>query len=195
MPSPRRDRDVCASQSGGAINNDGGSLEVNISFFGNNTAGGEGEAVLLSSSTDSAIISDSTFAKGNATYDDGDAFIFTNGVTIDYGTCTGGTNPGEPGLNIFVSDGDFTGCPFRCPKSTYGPGGATSDLRRIESACGLGCLSCPAGATCSLPGLPAPEWCEPGHYNPDNGTQTDGCRECERCEPRMCPRRTASPVR
>ena len=93
VPSPRRDRDVCASQSGGAINNDGGSLEVNRSFFGNNTAGGEGEAVLLSSSTDSAIISDSTFAKGNATYDDGDAFIFTNGVTIDYGTCTGGTNP------------------------------------------------------------------------------------------------------
>ena len=45
VPSPRRDRDVCASQSGGAINNDGGSLEVNRSFFGNNTAGGEGEAV------------------------------------------------------------------------------------------------------------------------------------------------------
>jgi hypothetical protein len=107
-------------------------------------------------------------------------FIYAAGVSIDYGNCTPGTSPGEEGDNILVAVGNFTGCPFRCPLGTSGPGGATNALRAIDSGCGVGCKTCPAGAVCDALGLPAPIRCTAGHYNPDTGSQTEGsCRPCE----------------
>ena len=44
-----------------------------------------------------------------------------------------------------------------------------------------GCTTCPLGAVCFNESLPAPQWCKPGFYNPDVGSQTKGgCRACER---------------
>ena len=105
--------------------------------------------------------------------------IYASGVTIDYGSCAAGMTPGEPAANILVSDGNFTGCPFGCSPGTFGPGGDTAVLRDIESGCGVGCRTCPRGAVCDVPALPAPINCTAGHYNPDEGSQTSGsCRLC-----------------
>ena len=68
-----------AAQNGGAIRNEG-SLEVTGSFFGNNTAEGDGEAIYNEASSYfsvSASIRNSSFEKGNAIYEDDDKFIHT----------------------------------------------------------------------------------------------------------------------
>ena len=120
-------------------------------------------------------------ADSNTHDEDASYFIFPRSITIDYGNCTPGRTPGDPGANVLVTDvGNFTGCPFQCPKGTFGPGGATDVLRAIDSGCAVGCESCPAGAVCDALGLPAPIICTAGHYNPDLGSQTSGsCRPCE----------------
>ena len=51
--------------------------------------------------------------------------------TVNYGTCPGGTTPGEHGQHVYLSGGNFTGCPFLCPRSTYGPGGESTYLQRL----------------------------------------------------------------
>ena len=102
-------------------------------------------------------------------------FIYAAGVSIDYGDCAAGTTPGEASANILIADvGNFTGCPFRCPKGTSGPGGPTDALRAnfTDSGCSVGCETCPAGAVCDAPGLPAPVTCTAGHYNPDRWSST-----------------------
>ena len=108
--------------------------------------------------------------------------IFASNVAIDYGNCTPGRTPGADTEAALIVDGDFTGCPFKCPTGTYGPGGSSVMLRELEtSSCALGCAVCPAGAVCPSEELGEPMYCAPGKYNPDVGSQTaSGCRECSR---------------
>ena len=142
---------------------------------------GAGSTVYLEAwASATALISNCTFLTKNTSTAGHDEFIYTSGINVDYGNCTGGQNPGASGANILVADGSFTGCPFLCPEGTSGPGGEASLLRKLKSGCALGCETCPAGATCGALGLGAPKLCGPGHHNPDTGSQTDSsCRPCE----------------
>ena len=127
-------------------------------------------------------LSNCTFATHTSSTAGHDHFIYTSGAHVDYGNCTPGRTPGTSGTAILVSDGSFTGCPFVCPLGTWGRGGPTAALQAIQTGCGLGCETCPAGAVCDATALPAPNYCPVGHYNPDRGSQmAGGCRECERC--------------
>ena len=61
-------------------------------------------------------------------------FIST-GMNIDYGTCDPGTTPGEAGKPVLIrSQPEFTGCPFRCPEGTFGPGGETKALQNMTDS-------------------------------------------------------------
>ena len=83
-------------------------------------------------------------------------FIYTSGTHVDYGNCIPGRNPGVSGAPILVGDGSFTGCPFACPLGTWGRGGPTATLQAMQTGCGVGCETCPAGAVCNATALPAP---------------------------------------
>ncbi len=107
------------------------------------------------------------------------SLIYAGGANIDYGYCAAGSTPGKQGVNVPI-ERDFTGCPFLCPNGTWGMGGETGALRLTGSVCAVGCEACPPGATCESQGLPAPNYCEAGHYNPDAGSQAKAsCRKCE----------------
>jgi len=137
------------------------------------------DALKLSTVT-TASLHNCTFAAAYAA--NGDLFIYAAGVHIDYGNCTPGQSPGLTGANVPGSR-NFTGCPFACVPGTFGPGGEFDALQALPNAstCAVGCKDCPAGAVCDALALPAPNYCEAGHYNPDQGSQTEGsCRPCER---------------
>ena len=129
------------------------------------------------------IIHNTSFASG--AIDTTDAlFVSTSGHHVDYGYCDPGSSPGDASASVTVLPrGDFSGCPFICPVGTSSPGGETNALRALSSsACMVGCAACPAGATCAAAGLPVPNNCTAGHYNPDRGSQDSiSCRKCERC--------------
>ena len=176
-------------QSGGAIYIHAGDVTLSGCVFSENIANGanslsSGHALTFYTATYLVQIYDSTFAAGTFNYTTDGTFIDTKAV-IDYGECAAGTSPGlNAATNILVLDGDFTGCPFRCEKGTYGVGGASSVLRSWSnfSGCSFGCHDCPAGAVCAQRALPAPEWCSAGHYNPDPSSASNtSCRPCERC--------------
>ena len=76
-----------------------------------------------------------------------------------------------------------TSRPKKCPIGTYGP---DYDLKSVN-----GCLPCPSGMYCSLPGLPAPEGlCDAGFFctlgakssTPRDGTTGNLCPEGGFCE-------------
>ena len=140
-------------------------------------------------------LSNCTFITTTASTAGHGSFIYTSGAHVDYGNCTAGRTPGTSGATILVSDGSFTGCPFACPLGTWGRGGPTATLQAMQTGCGVGCETCPAGAVCDTTALPAPNNCTVGHYNPDTGSQTaGGCRECERCALRAAACRRPLPI-
>ena len=129
------------------------------------------------------IIHNTSFALGAINTTDA-LFVNTNGHHVDYGYCDPGSSPGDASASVTVLPrGDFSGCPFICPVGTSSPGGETNALREMNSSdCMVGCAACPAGATCATAGLPVPNNCTAGHYNPDRGSQDSiSCRKCERC--------------
>ena len=145
--------------------------------------------------TSTTRLSNCTFATHTSSTAGHDHFIYTSGAHVDYGNCTPGRTPGTSGTAILVSDGSFTGCPFVCPLGTWGRGGPTAALQAIQTGCGVGCETCPAGAVCNATALPTPNYCPVGHYNPDTGSQTaGGCRECERCALRAAACRRPLPI-
>ena len=109
-------------QYGGAIYSDGGELTLTNCTLTNNTATTSGHALFFELST--VALLDSTFEAGDAP----PGILISTSVAIDWGTCAPGTTPGAAATNVRVEDGDFSGCPFRCPIGTYGPGGTTAAL-------------------------------------------------------------------
>ena len=115
----------------------------------------QGSALYLSNIAILVIMTNTSFSVLPGSPDSSAVLILTSGASIDYGTCTPGTNPGEAGRNVEV--GNFTGCPFVCPIGTHGPGGSTDELRSIaELSCEVGCVMCPPGAVCPEEGLGEP---------------------------------------
>ena len=166
---------VCALSQGAAINVQGNSDFTGCTFLSHS-----GSTVYVTTTATISFDNCTFTVDANAATDD--KLIYSAGRPIDYGICPPGTNPGVSGSNVFVSGGNFTGCPFQCSKGMWGPGGPTDVLRNISTDCGVGCKYCPEGAVCDAYALPAPNNCTAGHYNPDRGSQDSiSCRKCERC--------------
>ena len=172
-----------ANDEGGGIYASGTLLLIQSFLHSNTAESTNGYAIFLTAAANATIRScNITAGTVIGSYADDDSLVASGGALIDWGDCAPGWTPGDPGTSVSMGEAVSASlsCPFKCPATTYGPGGPSALLRNHTEGCEVGCITCPEGAICPHDGLEEPIWCTPGHFM---GFRRSADQDCRKCSP------------